>query len=145
MYPPPFLLLNIVDDDEAGAVAIGEQAEGGRAEGEAGDGQGRLIVHPGGQAGQGRLVARWLFNHPWPGLTKWMSGKFGLWLKKMAREQFGRYIAHFWHNYDTLFAHFWHPFCTLLAHFCHTFGTLLTHFSFLTHFWHPFGNLLEPL
>ena len=56
-------MLNVVHDDEARAVAVGQEAEGG-VEGEAGDGGGRLAVDPGGEAHQVSLVTRGLLHLP---------------------------------------------------------------------------------
>jgi hypothetical protein len=66
-YPSP-LLLKMIDDDKAGSVAVGQEAEGRRPQAEAGQRAGRLTVHPGGQARQRSLVTGWLFHRARPRL-----------------------------------------------------------------------------
>jgi hypothetical protein len=67
----------MVDNDEAGAVAVGQQSKGGRPEAEAGDGAGRLVVDPRGQTDQRRLVARRLLHRPRAGLQQGGCGQQG--------------------------------------------------------------------
>ena len=58
----------MIDDNEAGTVAVGQEAEGRRPEAEAGQRAGRLTVHPGGQARQRSLVPGRLFHRARPRL-----------------------------------------------------------------------------
>ena len=58
----------MIDDNEAGTVAVGQEAEGRRPEAEAGQRAGRLTVHPGGQARQRSLVTGRLFHRARPRL-----------------------------------------------------------------------------